>query len=642
MCGITGYYNNNRYQSNTEKIVGMTDLIRHRGPDDEGYVFIDVSKNIFTDASGVDSPEEIKTKLKNVNSLGEIPHNMAFGHRRYAIIDLTPGGHQPFWNEHHSVCVSFNGEIYNYVELKEELEKKGYKFLTMSDTEVLINAYVEWGEDCFKRLNGTWALSIYDAKKHKLLLSRDRIGKSPLYYTIRNNTLYWSSEIKSLLYACGTDAFTVNDQAIYDFISRGWRDLDNSTFWNDIHTFPAATYAWVDESLNFQEHTYWTIPTERLQSSEITLEDAKIQFRNLLIDALDIRLRSDIPVGFALSGGMDSSSLLAIYAQVLKKHTISFTVKFTQKGTNEEPFARMVAERCGKFVDYRVIEPVLGDFWKDANDYIWLVEEPFHSPNVHVEQLLQKKLKSEGFGVMINGNGGDELLAGYDYIYLSPYLNYLLRNNKLLFIKEVFSWIGKNREVFNRTARAIVAMNPVIKNFVKIFMRKNSFLKIDGVKKRDFPKDFNSVMIGTMGQWLMNYWLRIGNKNYFAVPTETRSPFLDYRLVEFVFRLPPEYLIHDSWHKYLLRKTVEDLLPEEVVWRENKMGFPFPYVEWLKSSRHIIEKNVKNLNCRYVDTKGLFDKYDYMVESDPILLWRYISLLLWWKRVILGEHIVSD
>lgn len=644
MCGITGYYSQNVYESKTNKIVDMTNLIKHRGPDDEGYVFIDTSDNIFIDTSGEDSPDIIKEKFKDVKSLNEIRHNLAFGHRRYAIIDLSPGGHQPFWDENHSVCVSFNGEIYNYIELKEELEKKGYKFVTTSDTEVLIKSYIEWGEKCFEKFNGTWAVSIYDTQKKKLLLSRDRIGKNPLYYTIRDNTLYWSSEIKSLLHVCGVDSFSINKQAIYDFINYGLRDLDNSTFWNEIHTLPAATYVWIDDSLKFQEHIYWTIPTKRLQPSEISLDDAKMRLRNLLVDALNIRLRSDIPVGFALSGGMDSSSLLALFTQMLHKHTVSFTVKFTQEDANEEPFACMVAERCGKLVDYRVVEPSFNDFWKDADDYVWLIEEPFHSPNVHVEQMIQKKLKSEGFGVMINGNGGDEVLAGYEHLYFHLYLDYILDKSKLAFIRESLSWIGKDLKALNRTAISILSLHPKIKCLVKkCVKREDSFMRnIDGVNSRTLPNNFNDLMIGNMGQWLMNYWLRVGNKSYFGIPLETRSPFLDYRLVEFTFTLPPEYLIYNGWHKYILRKTVEDLLPKGVTWRKNKMGFPFPYSEWLKSSKHIIENNVKNINCPYVDIEKLFDKYDCIVESDPVLLWRYVSLLLWWKRVIIKEPIMAD
>jgi asparagine synthase (glutamine-hydrolysing) len=652
MCGITGHYSIDKYESNSNQIVEMTNLIQHRGPDDEGYAFIDTHSNVFIDASGSDSPEAIKAELKDVGSLDKVHHNLAFGHRRYAIIDLTPGGHQPFWDKNRSVCISFNGEIYNYIELKEELEQKGHKFLTLSDTEVLVEAYLEWGEDCFKKLNGPFAISLYDSKKHKLLLSRDRIGKNPLYYTIKNNVLYWSSEIKSLLHVCGINAFSINKQAIYDFINYGMRDFENNTFWEEIHTFQAATYAWVDDPLNLQHHTYWTIPMKRLSPSEITFEDAKKQFRILLLDALNIRSRSDISVGFTLSGGLDSSSLLALYTKVLKKHTVSFTVKFPQKESNEEAFAHMVAESCGKFVDYRVVEPSFDGFWEDANDYVWLLDEPFHSPNLHTDLLLQKKLKSEGQGVVIYGAGGDELLAGYEGIYYPLYLDYLIHSRKLLlFIRECFSWKDKDLKAFNRLIQAFISnINPAIMKiikkilFVKVNSKQNSlFLRgIDKARKRSIPDNFNGRMTGNMGHWLMNYWLRSDNTSYFSVPIEARAPFLDYRLIDFAFRLPPEYLIHNGWHKYILRKTVEDILPRKVVWRKNKMGFPFPYREWLESSRFIVEKNLKEINCPYIDVEQLFKKYSYMTKSDPVLLWRYISVLLWWKRVILKEPIVSE
>lgn len=634
MCGITGYYSPNKYESKPNSIIGMTDLIRHRGPDDVGYTFIDTRLNSSIDASDTDSPKSIKEKIINVNSLNEVYHNLAFGHRRYAIVDLSPAGHQPYWDENNSVCVCINGEIYNYIELKKELEERGHKFISESDTEVVVKAYLEWGVDCFEKFNGTWALSLYDSNKNKLLLSRDRIGKNPLYYTILNNVLYWSSEIKSLLYVCGIDAFAINEQAIFDYINYGIRDFDNNTFWKEIYTFPAATFAWVDESLSFQNNVYWTIPKKRMKSSEISFEDAKNQFRKLLTDALNIRLRSDIPIGFTLSGGLDSSSLLALFTQELKKSTVSFTVEFPEKGANEEPFARMVAEKCGKNVEYKVIKPLDTDFWKEANNYIWIMEEPFHSPNLYADYTIQKELKSQGFGAMINGAAGDELLAGYENMY-SIYILNLFNNEKFKLITEFMS--------FNSMERLIKLMIQSINNIKKKIFNQNrlSFLTLSAkTEERHFPKNFDERMIGNMGSWLMNYWLRSGNKSYFLVPMESRAPFLDYNLIDFVYRLPSEYLIKNGWHKFILRKAIEDLLPKKVVWRKRKMGFPFPYQEWLKSSKVIILQNLMTIDCPYVSVKQLFDKYDYLTESNSFLLWRYVSLLLWWKRVIKNEPIV--
>ena len=190
MCGIAGYYNLLAHSDNIVLIKDMTRLIRHRGPDDEGYAFINTATNEVLDCSGKESDRNIQNRFQSIETTGSFPHNLALGHRRYSIIDLSDKGHQPLWDDKGLVCAAFNGEIYNYLELRQELEKIGHIFYTNSDTEVLVKSYLQWGEECFKMFNGPWALSLYDTRTKRLLLSRDRIGKSPLYYTIKNGVLY--------------------------------------------------------------------------------------------------------------------------------------------------------------------------------------------------------------------------------------------------------------------------------------------------------------------------------------------------------------------------------------------------------------------------------------------------------------------
>ena len=249
-------------------IKDMTWSIRHRGSDDEGYVLIDTTSNKVSNCSGKESDRNIQKRLQSIETIRSFPHNMAFGHRRYSIIELSDKGHQPFWDEKGLVCAAYNGEIYNYVELRQELKQIGHVFYTNSDAEVLVKAYIQWGEECFKMFNGPWALCLYDTRTRRLLLSRDRIGKSPLYYTVKNGVLYWASENKSIHNACGNNSFAINNQAVDDYLISGLRDFDG-TFWEDINDFSPSCYAWTQPDLSFKTVRYWTLPASRKSALQI-------------------------------------------------------------------------------------------------------------------------------------------------------------------------------------------------------------------------------------------------------------------------------------------------------------------------------------------------------------------------------------
>ena len=260
MCGIAGYYINGFQSNSAVDLIRMTRVLRHRGPDDEGFVLINTHNGKKLDASGRESDPKVREQFPQLDNHAEgSPHNIALGHRRYSIIDLSPSGHQPMWDSQSQTCVSFNGEIYNFIELREELEKSGHHFSTKSDTEVLLKGYIEWGTNLFPKINGTWALALYDKNKNQVLLSRDRIGKMPLYYMIQGEYFYWASEIKALLQIHSTKASSIREQAVDDFLLHGWRDLDG-TFWKNIQDFPPASYAWIEKDLSLSIQPYWQLP----------------------------------------------------------------------------------------------------------------------------------------------------------------------------------------------------------------------------------------------------------------------------------------------------------------------------------------------------------------------------------------------
>jgi len=665
MCGIVGYFNPEKPVAMLNSLYQATSLISHRGPDDEGYAAFNLETRHAKAFCGTDSPSILTRRLPSITDSPSFPHHLAFGFRRFSIVDLSEKGHQPFWSQDKTICLIFNGEIYNYVEIRKELENLGHSFLTSCDTEVLLVGYQAWGMDVLKYCNGPIALVLFDERKNKLFMARDRIGKSPLYYTIYHGALYWASEVKCILRMAGHSSFDINEQAVYDYLNYGWRDLDNMTFWKKINTFPAASYSWIDtckpvshESINSQIKQYWQFPQSRQSTKQIPFKDAKEQFHHLFLNAIRIRARADAKIAFSLSGGLDSSSIVAVAANISTKPFRTYSIKFLGEKQDEEPLARMVYEKYRDKIDYHTYTPDNTDFWEVANDYIWLQEEPFHFPNAELFQAYFRKARSEDYKVMIIGAGGDELLAGYrDYFF--PLLNTLREKNKFLpFFSNLFlqSTVWPKYQIRKR-------LKIMVNLFRNNLERLNSHIPISFFNSSGFPwahiylKDmtieqqsirrqysppvnFHEMSIGYMSNWLMNYWLRNSNKSHFGVPMETRSPFLDYRLVDFIFTLPPEYLLNYGWTKYLLRKSVNHLLPKSVIWNRKKQGLPFNTVSWFNHAKPILEKHLKSVyDNPYVNTDAIMEHYDDLLGRQPMALWRAVNFCLWWKRVILEESL---
>lgn len=637
MCGIAGYIRQSAPTVKTDAIREMARCISHRGPDDEGFSLISREKG-HCDLSGSGSDQVIREKLPSIDGAG-FEHDIAFTHTRFSIVELSPAGHQPMWSADGNVCVAFNGEIYNYVELRSELEAAGMPFRTRSDTEVIINGYIAWGTGVFARLNGPMALALYDCRKSALLLARDRIGKAPLYYAVKDGVLYWASEIKAILGVCGSESFPVRSGAVDDYVINGRRDIDG-TFWNGIDDFPPASFAWIDKDLSVRQESYWSLPPRRLTSKEISPREAVDRCAGLLIDAIRVRVRADVPVGFELSGGMDSSAIVSLAAKFLHERVKTFTIKFAQAHSDEEPYARALAELYPDKIEYNVIRPGNDDFWAEANEFMWIEEEPFHCPNLHTNQALRRKIRSQGIKVVIAGSAGDEVLAGYHSEYYLPFLRHLLKQGRWV---DLLKEIRANTE--NSPIKTLIKLSTGIDNSGRRFSQTRGLLKNvyvnneitrERIEKRG---DFDGRMADNMSKWLMNYWLRSGNKAAFGIPIEARSPFLDHRFVDFAFTLPPEYLIKDGWHKWILRQAAKDILPEKIVWRKNKMGFPFPWREWLAHSKPVIGRNIDKTTCPYIDSKRLMQAYDDLNKTNPQALWRLVCLGLWWRRMIEGRDL---
>jgi asparagine synthase (glutamine-hydrolysing) len=433
---------------------------------------------------------------------------------------------------------------------------------------------------------------------------------------------------------------SIDIASIADFVLFNRRDR-GGTFWRDAQDFPPAHFAWIDDSCILRPIRYWALPAGRLSVKDLSENEASTGLANILADALNVRLRADVPVGFELSGGMDSSALVGLAAGRLQRNFKTYTIEFEEAHSNEEPYARALANRYRTNIDYRVIKPPREEFWLEANDFVWLQEEPFHAPNLHTNQRLRREMKADGAHVVITGAAGDEMLAGYPADYQIPYLRHLLGSANISgFVTELFA----NTEVNPRQAIKSLMIDMLLSQEQRALAGKRRSGELRMLNSILAPAVFNSPLnnpstraensfhgrtLANMTHRLMNYWLRSGPKADYGIPIETRAPFL-----EFCTQLPPEYLIHHGWHKHVLRKAVEPYVPSEVVWRRNKMGFPFPYREWLLASRPIVEKNIGDVDCPFISVGAFRDNYDRMVSIAPVTLWRVLSILLWWRRVI--------
>lgn len=639
MCGISGIFLFDGPRTGmANRIHRMTDTIRHRGPDDEGYALINSKTGVYQLAAGAESVQEIRDTLPLINELDHEHYDLALGHRRFAILDLSAGGHQPYFEARSKLGGVFNGLIYNYKEVKAELEAEGVPFFTDCDTEVLFKAYAHWGERCFAKFNGTWAVAIYDFNKRELLLSRDRLGKKPIYIHRHRHGLYFGSEIKAILRVLNSEV-RVNERAVFDYLIGGYRDLSQTTFYEGIAALPPASVLRINARGETVSSKYWELHSKRngALAAAAPSEVAK-ELRRILEDAVRIRLRADVGIGIELSGGLDSSSVAGLASGVHPRQLSCFTVEYPQAQWNEEPYAREVATRFR--MDYNVVRSPERWFWNDVDEFVALHEEPFHSPNLHTQQAVWRLMHDAGIGVILYGAGGDEVFAGYRKEYFYRYLGDLLKGGRIgAFLKNFvnFSELSAHELIAKAAQQFLPKAGGNALPRHNLFNNGMASLPVLAAKGGTTEKQ----LYLNMTELKMPYWLLSNDKNSLAVPVEVRAPLLDYRLVEFAFQLPVNLLIRDGWLKWILRQAVDDLLPPTITWRRKKMGYPFPLQDWLRDSLRTIETLMAESENPYLNRRFVCENLRPWIAQQPDLVWRIVSLELWHRRFIRRQTIAS-
>lgn len=581
MCGLFGYFSTDPAADRpvlNARLVEAQAALHHRGPDDRGL-------ESFSIPQGNDLP----------------PYELTLGHTRLSIIDLSPGGHQPMHSGDGRFTIVFNGEIYNYRELRQELKALGYSFHTDSDTEVLLAAWVHWGIHGLRRLTGMFAFAVYDRRDESLTLVRDAFGIKPLFYQQDASGFRFASEIPALLCLLETEP-ELNYQRAYDYLVFGSYDNAADSFYQGIHHLLPGHWLRVDLKNHRvgEAQRWWWPPIE--ERTDLSFDDAAVQLREIFLKNVRLHLRSDVPVGAALSGGVDSSAVVCAMRHLepdMPIHTFSYVARGSS--VDEEKWVDIVNAHVGAIAHKVVVEP--NELADDLDDMIRAQGEPFGGTSIYAQYRVFKAAREAGIVVTLDGQGADEMLAGYNG-YPDSRLRSMLEEGKVFaaagFLHAWAQWPGRGYkrallmlgsamtpQALRKLARRIIGHDPA-PGWLNV-----QCMQVQGVKL-GFPVRFASshdakgrrlaeqLRDALTGGGLASL-LRHGDRNSMRWSIESRVPFLTIDMAEFLLQLPESYLLSSKGEtKHIFRAAMRGLVPDAILDRKDKVGFQTPEADWLR------------------------------------------------------------
>jgi asparagine synthase (glutamine-hydrolysing) len=619
VCGLCGVVALGR-PAETDTVSRMAAELDHRGPDGDGAF----------SAPGV-----------------------ALGFRRLAIIDLSDSGMQPFASADGELQLLHNGEVYNYRELRHELEAKGHRFRTATDTEVILTAYVEWGEECVRRFNGMWAIALWDARRRRLFCSRDRFGVKPFYYRFEGGRFVFASELKAFRADPGA-TLRPNPRAVRDFVEQGYLDHTDETFFDGIVPLPPAHSLTLDDG-GLRTSRYW-----QLEPRDAPAGDPAEAVRELFLDSVRLRLRSDVPVGTCLSGGLDSSAIACSVDHLLRTEADNarpvgdrqqtFTAFFDEAGFDERPYAQAVVDRTRSNPHWITFDA--DELVEALPAIVETQDEPFGSTSIVAQWFVMREAARSGLKVMLDGQGGDETFAGYSG-YFGPFLADLLLRRQL---GELRRELGAFRALHGVTAAAsaVAIARPFVPERLRWRARGRARggSSLLGGDLRELPMTAESngapyddqlhrqlhLILTRRG---LPALLHYEDRNSMAHSLEARVPFLDFRLVELLFSLDSSQLIARGRTKAVLRRALGDLLPPVVRDRVDKLGFVTPERRWLRGPLGELASDVFASRAfaerGFVDAPAARRRLERHRSGElqaGFELWRALGLELWARQFL--------
>lgn len=628
MCGINGiaFSGKSGRAVNQGVLRKMRDVIEHRGPDDFGEFF---------------------------------DETVALGHRRLSIVDVAHG-HQPMFNEEESCVIVYNGEVYNHADYHAELTAKGYKYQTTCDTEAILHLYEEYGEKCVEKLRGMFAFAVWNRREKSLFIARDRLGVKPLYYVHDSEgNLFFASEIKSLIAANAVKP-EINYNALPDQLANHGTSADKTLFKDVKRLLPGHTLTWHDGKIEIKK--FWDVSFEPKHQPKSDAEVVE-EWQDLFRESVKLRLMADVPLGMFLSGGIDSSAICAMMAEVVDEPIKTFSVGFKEREANEFEYARIVSKAFK--TDHHEITITPEQFFEELPNLVWHEDEPLgfiaSVPLYFVSRLAQKHVK-----VVLTGEGADETLGGYGRYYKTlQLLNYGEKYESFVpeSIRNVIKSNVGSLPLGKKLTRTFLSRSADIENlyfdnfaiFTKSMqaklltdstkeqiLEKNPYIELERWLEAADANDLLDKLLYTDSKTYLHELLMKQDQMSMAASIESRVPFLDHELVEYTAKLPRKYKIRGSETKWILREAMKGILPEDILTR-SKMGFPVPVGSWFRNEfKHVVDECV--LSERAL-SRGIFQtdfvreivaKHDSGENHDE-RIWFLVNFEIWQRRFIDGE-----
>lgn len=623
MCGIAGCLDwsaDDVPEGRRERLGRMLRAVEHRGPDDWGMAF-------FGPAEG--PPDGPADRVRTVAS----PVRLALGHRRLSVLDLSPRGRQPMFSRDATLAVTFNGEIYNYIELRDELARSGSTFETGTDTEVLLEAYRRWGVEMLPRLDGMFAFALWDSTRDQLVCARDPFGIKPFYYGVRDGRFVFGSEPRAVLAGLGTPG-RVDRARAAEFLVFGFTDHDEGTFFEEVRQLPGGHWFVVDANGVGAPRRFWSPPEADLAPGE----DAVARVRDEIDRAVHRQLRADVTVGGCLSGGLDSGSIVATASRQLGPRAADFTAfTIANRGFrgDESERARAAAQRAG--VRWVGVEPDLEHLEEDVERLMRVQGEPFASLSIYAQYKVMESAHRHGVKVMLDGQGGDEVFVGYQRMAVRKVSEALARGR---FRTALSEWLSLGRNASTSVARTLTS-NVYFQSPRVVARYKTRALKPlmshDWIRQarprvvRDHygTRGIRNLQVNELTRCPLPTLLRYEDRNSMAFAIEARVPMLSVGLVDLGLSLPWDHKVRNGWTKYALREAMSDRLPEEVVWQRSKLGFEVPQRRWVEAARPHIASWLAQLppGCP-IDREAVLQYIDSGHGGDGNM-WRCLSFALW-------------
>lgn len=665
MCGITALVEPSAPDWLSSTAIEMTRVVRHRGPDGEGLFLASPCDNRAWPMATEETPEAVLRAPFNYcpranSSPAPRGATIALGHRRLSIVDLSASGHQPMCDVTGHTWITFNGEIYNHLELRGELEALGHRFQSHSDTEVILAAYRQWGEACLPRFNGMWGFVILDLTKRVLFIARDRFGVKPVYlWMTPTGGLAVASEIKQFTRHPGWTA-TINGQLAYDFVNWGISDHTEECLFKGVTqlrgghclTLSVDREGVMPASLNGRTRRWYEFNARPFEGS---LEEAGIQFRSLLTDSVRLRLRADVPVGSCLSGGLDSSSIVCVANGLLgddgRERQNSFSAYSDHAAFDERRFIEEVVRHTG--VRPHSVIPNPDDLIRELDQITWHQDEPFGSTSIFAQWSVFRLAREKGVLVMLDGQGADEILGGYHGYFHQRMAGLLLRGRMSALLREGSELSQVHGFGWRTHALALtnIIMPPGMADSLRRIARRTTQMpghidiaklgatpRIPGRELASLRDPVRSLCLAQLFSTNLPMLLHWEDRDSMAHGVESRVPFIDYRLAEFCVGLPEEHKLKGAWTKRVLREGMKGILPETVRLRRDKLGFATAEEVWMKTTHRaqfetLAERAVEQ--SRGILTPALRRRMQDMLDGRipfNFSLWRCISLGAWMER----------